>query len=198
MKLIPVDKTNYKEAIETQRSVFPHEDGTLNILASLDRSLFQKITGFSYPDDHVKYYLAEVDYKHIGITGLYYYGFAPESAWLAWYGVLEEYRGQGFGKELLAETQALASFKGFKYMRLYTDVAENRTAVKLYEKAGFVGEKYTAEKLAYDCWIYSKSLDGSIVPKWNNRKLDLEYQSELDQMNSAQIQEIIKAYDSVL
>ena len=56
MELIPVDYTNYKCAIEIQKKIFPHEDGTLNILASLGRDLFLKRTGLSYEDDHVKYF----------------------------------------------------------------------------------------------------------------------------------------------
>lgn len=198
MKLIPVNKANCQDAIKIQKSIFPHEDGTLNILASCDRELFQKLAGFSYPDDHVKYYLAEVDHKYVGITGTYYYNFDPESIWLAWYGIVEEYRHQGLGRELLEKTQELAISEGFKYMRLYTDAIGNQNAIKLYKKAGFIGEKYVAEELDYDCWIYSKSLLGSVVPLWNNRKLDLAYQSELDQMDSSRIAEILKSYKSTI
>lgn len=39
----------------------------------------------------------------------------------------------------------LAKQKGFKMMRLYTDAIDNANAIKLYEKLGFVGEKYSAE-----------------------------------------------------
>lgn len=42
MKFILVDFTNYKKAIEIQNKIFPKEDGTINILASLDRDLFKK------------------------------------------------------------------------------------------------------------------------------------------------------------
>lgn len=66
-----VDFKNALEAIDVQRNIFP-EDGLLNILASLDRDLFQKESGISYPDDHVKYYLAYLSGAPIGITGLYY------------------------------------------------------------------------------------------------------------------------------
>lgn len=57
MELVLVDKNNYKEAIGIQNIIFPNENGALNILASLDRSLFIKSTGLNYVDDHVKYYL---------------------------------------------------------------------------------------------------------------------------------------------
>lgn len=58
MKLDLVTSKNYKEAIKIQNIIFPCEDGTLNILASLDRDLFMKKTNLFYPDDDVKYYIA--------------------------------------------------------------------------------------------------------------------------------------------
>ncbi len=196
MELVLVDKSNYKEAIKIQNSIFPKENGALNILASLDRELFIKSTGLNYEDDHVKYYLAKIDDKFVGITGIYYYDL--DSAWLAWYGILKEYRKKGIGRELLRKTIALVTSMGFKYMRLYTDFVDNHDAIKLYEKEGFIGEKYTFEKLAYDCRIYSKSLIDSNINLWNNKNLNLSYQSELDHMNDDKIKEIIKMYDNML
>ena len=196
MELVLVDKSNYKEAIKIQNSIFPKENGALNILASLDRELFIKSTGLNYEDDHVKYYLAKIDDKFVGITGIYYYDL--DSAWLAWYGILKEYRKKGIGRELLRKTIALVTSMDFKYMRLYTDFVDNHDAIKLYEKEGFIGEKYTFEKLAYDCRIYSKSLIDSNINLWNNKNLNLSYQSELDHMNDDKIKEIIKMYDNML
>ena len=196
MELVLVDKSNYKEAIKIQNSIFPKENGALNILASLDRELFIKSTGLNYEDDHVKYYLAKIDDKFVGITGIYYYDL--DSAWLAWYGILKEYRKKGIGRELLRKTIALVTSMGFKYMRLYTDFVDNHDAIKLYEKEGFIGEKYTFEKLAYDCRIYSKCLIDSNINLWNNKNLNLSYQSELDHMNDDKIKEIIKMYDNML
>lgn len=46
-----VDFNNYKKAIKIQNEIFPNEDGTLNILASLDRELFMKKTGMFYEDE---------------------------------------------------------------------------------------------------------------------------------------------------
>jgi hypothetical protein len=65
-----VDFSNYKTAIKIQREIFPNEDGTINILASLDRDLFIKTTGVFYVDDDVKYYLAYNNEEIVGITGL--------------------------------------------------------------------------------------------------------------------------------
>ena len=54
MKLVLVDHANYKEAIKIQNQIFPDEDGTINILASLDRDTFIRKTGIDYIDDYVK------------------------------------------------------------------------------------------------------------------------------------------------
>lgn len=54
-------------------------------------------------------------------------------------GLLPAYRGQGLGKRLLSETIDLAFAKGLR--RIELDVfASNQTALRLYERAGFVTE----------------------------------------------------------
>ena len=193
MKFILVDFTNYKKAIEIQNTIFPKEDGTINILASLDRDLFKKKTGMDYEDDNVKYYIAYENNEAIGITGLYYYD--NVSAWLGWFGVLPDKRRKSYGKRILEKTMELARQKGFKTMRLYTDAIEKADAIKLYKKMGFVGEKYSAEELLYDCYIYSKSLCNEKVDLWNNKKLGLAYQSQLDHLSKKEIKEILNMYE---
>ena len=196
MELVLVDKSNYKEAIKIQNSIFPKENGALNILASLDRKLFIKFTGLNYADDHVKYYLAKKDNNYVGITGIYYYDF--DNAWLGWFGILSKFRNRGLGRELLRKTVDLASTMNFKYMRLYTDFVDNHNAINLYEEEGFIGEKYTLEELSYDCRIYSKALIDDHISFWNNKDLNLSYQSELDHMDADKIKEIIKMYDNMI
>ena len=95
-----VDFTNAEEAIKVQRNIFEEEDGMINIVASLDRDLFVKITGINYPDDKVKYYLAYNGDIPVGITGFYIEDSTCER-WLAWFGVVPEYRNLGYGKEIL-------------------------------------------------------------------------------------------------
>lgn len=192
MELKIVDFDNYNEAIRIQNEIFPHEDGTINILASLDRNLFMKITGIFYPDDKVKYYIAILKNEPIGITGLY--SINKKEVWLAWFGILPNYRNRGYGEELLKETINLAKKLGYEGLRLYTDKVGNSKAIKLYEKVGFIGEKYLAEKLSYDCWIYSKNLESKEIELWDNKNLNLSYQSELDQMDNEKINEIVQLY----
>lgn len=194
MRLDLVTFDNYKDAIRVQNMIFPHENGALNILASLDRSLFMNKTNLFYPDDGVKYYLAYVGEKIVGITGIYN---VDNEAWLAWFGILFDLRNRGYGKQLLEETMNLAKRNGYRVLRLYTDKVENAEAVKLYEKVGFIGEKYSFEKLPYDCWIYSKSLDDGKVEPWDNKNLDLLYQSDLDHMDDERINEILNMYEEL-
>ncbi len=193
MEFALVDYSNYKKAIEIQNTIFPKEDGTINILASLDVDLFVKKTGIEYKNDNIKYYIAYDNNEVIGITGIYYYD--NESAWLGWFGVLPDKRRNHYGKAILEKTMELAKQKGFKTMRLYTDAVDNANAIKLYEKLGFIGEKYSAEKLAYDCYIYSKSLCNEPVNLWNNKVLGLSYQSKLDHLSKEEVKEVLKLYE---
>lgn len=193
-----VDFSNYKTAIKIQREIFPNEDGTINILASLDRDLFIKTTRVFYVDDDVKYYLAYNNEEIVGITGLYCIkNVCKESVWLGWFGVLKKYRGLGFGKQILNNTIELAKNQGNKTIRLYTDIEENNNAVQLYKKLGFISEKYNVEILPYDCYIFSKSLTNSKTELWNNKILGLAYQTELDHMNESKIKEILNIYDNL-
>lgn len=188
-----VDFKNALEAIELQRKIFP-EDGLLNILASLDRDLFQKETGMYYPDDHVKYYLAYLSGQPIGITGLYYQPGDTEEMWVAWFGVLSEYRNQGYGSAILNWTMEEVVRQGRKTIRLYTDMIECKDAITLYEKLGFHGEKYSVEDLSYDCYIFSKSLINEEIPLWNNQFLGLAQQSSYEQMDDKFKEELFEKY----
>ena len=187
-----VDFSNALEAIDTQRSIFP-EDGLLNILCSLDRDLFIRETSLLYPDDHVKYYLAYLDGDPIGITGLYYYPEHTEEMWLAWFGVKKDYRGQGFASEILKWSIEQALKSNRKVMRLYTDTVENADAIKLYEKTGFIGVKYTAEKLDYDCHIFSKNLADEDLP-WIQRNLGLGQQSGFERIDDDFKENLLNKY----
>ncbi len=197
MRLIPADRTNYRLAVDIQNSIFPNENGTLNILASLDRDLFMEKTGLVYPDHHVRYWLAEVNGEYTGITGLYYYDDDPDTVWLGWFGILPEHRRHGYGRTLLEKTLEMARTEGFGHLRLYTDYGDNHNAVLLYEQEGFIGERYTAETLEYDCRIYSKCLGEGGTILWNDRFLDLAYQSKLDHMGAGRLWEIIRIYNDM-
>ncbi len=193
-----IDFNNVKKAIKIQNEIFPLEDGTINLLASLDRDLFIKTSGLFYPDDKVKYYLAYLKNEIVGITGLYSLDKHSDDAWIGWYGITPKFRNKGLGTKILKWTIEKAKKSGYKTIRLYTDSKGNAKAINLYKKLGFVGEKYNAEVLAYDCWIYSKSLIDDKLELWNNKPLDLKYQSQLDQMNKEEIENIKLKYEKII
>lgn len=195
MDIIPVDFRNYRDAIKIQNTIFPREDGTINILAALDKELFIKTSGINYGNDYARYYIGYENGKQIGITGIYHY--QEDEAWLAWFGILPHYRKLGYGKKLLEKTMELAKKQNYKTMRLYTDKIDNATAIILYEKLGFIGEKYTAEELPFDCRIYSKSLTDDKITLWNNRNLNLSTQMDMEFYDKSKIEEILKKYENI-
>ena len=188
-----VDFSTAEEAINTQRKIFS-EDGMINIIASLDRELFMNVTGLFYLDDKVKYYLAYKNKEVIGITGLYEYNDAPDEIWVAWYGVLPEYRRLGYGTKILLWTMKEAKRKQKTTIRLYTEMGVNKEAIELYRKLGFIEEKYLAEKLAYDCYIFSKSLTDKPTKPFDNKNLSLAEQTELENINDQSKENIYKHY----
>jgi len=75
----------------------------------------------------------------IGLIGIYS---EPEddenSCWLGWFCVDDDYRGYGYGKELLEYAQTEAIILGKKYLHLYTeDTKECHRAIELYKAEGF-------------------------------------------------------------
>lgn len=188
-----VDFDNAEEAIDVQRKIFP-EDGMINILASIDRELFMEITSIYYPDDKVKYYLAYKNKKAIGITGLYEYKDTPNENWIAWFGVLPEYRRLGYGSKILEWTMEKAKNSQKTIIRLYTEMGGNDKAIELYRKLGFVEEKYLAEKLTYNCYIFSKSLTEQPTKKFTNTNLGLAEQTGFEKVDQAIKNEIYNYY----
>lgn len=188
-----VDFTNALEAINIQRSIFL-DDGLMNILNSLDYSLFLSITGLPYPDDHVKYYLAYLNGIPMGITGLYYYPGYDDEMWLAWFGILPEYQGKGYGKKLLEWSMNKVKESNRKILRLYTDETNMQVATSLYTSMGFIHEKYNGEELDYNCYIYSKSLTDEPVSAWNDKFLGLATQSEFEREDDEFKERILNIY----
>ena len=77
-----VNYKNYDIAIRVQNEIFPGEDATLAILASIDRALFNKNSKLFKSISNIRYYLVKVDNNYIGITGLYSLKKYRQDAWL--------------------------------------------------------------------------------------------------------------------
>lgn|SRR5574344_1595493 len=129
----------------------------------------------------------------VGISGIYEYPeLGKNTAWLGWFGVVEEKRGYGYGKRILLQTLSIAKNQGFNCLRLYSSRDNNLcpNAIPFYEKLsvqfnGFV-EDYTLEQKEMQRVVVSFSLDGKEISKWNNRCLHL-VNDEIDEKNGYKV-----------
>ena len=165
-----VDENNIDIAIKVQNTIFPEESGAEDIRQSLNG-------GENNEHKFKIYFLAKVDGKVVGITGLYAYKVYPKDAWLGWFGVLEEERRKGYATEIVNFTMQKAKEMGYQSLHLYTDEEDNKDAVKFYEKLGMQVEEYSNEEDNHfeisRTLIFSKSLTEKPLEMWNNKNLFL-------------------------
>lgn len=136
----------------------------------------------------MRYYLVYKENVIIGITGLYMEDDCNDSIWIGWYGVLENYRLHGFGKQILLDTFEMAKewakeIGNVSYIRLYTSYKDNSVAQILYERYMDVVEEYNnPDDINFEntCLIYSKAInDNDKVSMWNNKFLNLKKGDEM-------------------
>lgn len=168
MNLEKVTKNNLSAALQIQAELFPGESARANYEESLDGT------------SPFEYYLVCENGIYAGITGLYSYPEDPESAWLGWFGIREEFRRRGLGSETLKKFEELAAARGFRFARLYTDAENNDAAIAFYKANGYVGEPYRNPQdpacLENKTLIFSKTLtSGPLIP-WNSRSIHLTEQ----------------------
>lgn len=173
-----IDKNNLILATRVQLEIFPKEIGYYSYKLSIEDN-----------HEHFKYYLVYKEDVIIGVTGIYTYcNYDDESIWLGWYGVLEEYRLHGFGKQILMDTFEMAKEEAkknpkIKYFRLYTSSRDNAIAQILYRKFMTICEDYNnPNDINYDnsCLIYTKSIDDNVrdIELWNSRCINLKEEDE--------------------
>lgn len=178
MKFERIDIDNLELACKIQNEIFPEEDGRQNFVEQINKDPYRK---------EQDYYIVYVNDTPVGVTGIYSYHEYPESAWLGWFGILEKYRHNGYGKMALDKTIELAKEKQYTRFRLYTDEFAT-DAHKLYESRGLIKEEYDNpdDKDNYidaRIFIYSKSLNAEPLEKWNNKILGLKEQSDKEHNN---------------
>ncbi len=98
--------------------------------------------------------LDEKTNKLIGTTGIYFsQKDSKDSAWLSWLCVDAEFRGKGYGTELLNFAINLSKKKRKRFIKLYTSHKTNiNRAMKMYKKRGFKIvkiEKNSEERVIY-------------------------------------------------
>ena len=177
MKFERITYDNLELACQMQNEIFPLEDARENFIEQIKKDPYRK---------EMDYRIVYVNDEPVGITGIYAYHEYPDDAWLGWFGVLEKYRGKGYGTQILNKTIDRAQQEGYKNFRLYTD-EDAKDAHRLYEKAGLIKEIYDREddRSGYfdvEIYIYSKSLTNTKVELWNNRLLGLKEQGEKEML----------------
>ena len=166
MVLKEITRDNLDEASRIQLEIFGPKNGC---------AYLQYLLSFTTPTR--TYYLVYHKNEVVGITGLYEDEFSAEEGvvWLGWFGVLPKFRHLGYGSHILMMTIDLARSKGYKMLRCYVHVKENKLGINLLERLMTFSEHYTAERKVKSVDVYTKILDKSDGKKLNNRYLNLEW-----------------------
>ena len=172
MKFEKICNDNLELACKIQNEIFPDENGRQNFIEQINKDPYRK---------EIDYYIVFRNDIPIGVTGIYSYHEYPSDTWLGWFGILDKYRNKGYGGQALDKTIKLAKEKGYKNFRLYTDEFA-KSAHKLYESRNMLKEIYDNlddkdNFIDAKIYIYSLSLDGKTIEKWNNKLLGLKEQS---------------------
>lgn len=168
MELIPITKENVATACRIQHQLFPGKD------INADRDF---VNGFLQPERGKEYWLLRVGDDLVGVSGLYNIRAEPETAWLAWFGILPGFRRRGYATEALARFEDIARQRGYIYARLFTERTDE-AAIRCYLKNGFFREEYNCTTDAgarqVPMYVMSKSLyPDRECPKWSDRDLGL-------------------------
>lgn len=163
-----INKNNIKMASRLQYEIFPNSSAY-----SVYKS---KITG-KIKDLYIGY-IAYMEDTPVGVTGIYEIPEYSDTVWLSWFGIKEEYRKLGYGKQILDYTIKKAKELDKKYLRLYTFEIWNKVAQTFYKRNMDIGEYYYNEKEHKDIFegkpkIFSISLCDERVRLWNNKFINI-------------------------
>lgn len=177
IRFVRISNDNLELACNIQNNIFPEEDARQNFIEQINHDPYRK---------EMDYYIVYFENEPIGVTGIYSYHEYPNTAWLGWFGILDNYRKNGYGGIVLDKTIELARKKGYKEFRLYTDEYAT-SAHKLYESRNLIKEQYDNpgdkdEFFIADVYIYSISLTDKPIDLWNNKILGLKEQGEKENL----------------
>lgn len=169
-----VTKENLKNAFLIQKAIwkdFP------------DASHF--VTAITTKDNFFKYFIVMDEGNEIGITGIYPELDGKDTIWLGWFGVKEEYRSRGYGRQILLDTIEMCKKSPYKYFRLYTSEKYDNLAQPLYKKIMQTVEPYNNpndENYENSTLIYSYSLKNHKIELWENKYIGIkEYEEQSKQ-----------------
>lgn len=167
-----VTKENLEIAVKVQNEIFPLEDGRDNYIEGIENNPYRK---------EMINFIAYREEEPVGVVGLYSYNEYPSDAWLSWFGILKNFRNNGYGSAMFNFFEELARKKGYTAVRVYTS-DEFDIAIKLYQNKGMISERYSNElecsEINEETIIFSKSLINKKVTLWNNKFLELTAQIE--------------------
>ena len=168
MTLDRITESNLSYALAIQEELFPGESAKTNYEDSL-------VDSSSY-----EYYLIYEDGICAGIIGLYSYPEDPDSAWLGWFGIREDFRRKHLGSRALTWFEEMAVAKGYRFARLYTDATDNDAAIAFYKANGYTCESYLNLQdpacIQYPSLIFSKPLASDTLVPWSSRSIHLTEQ----------------------
>ena len=137
----------------------------ITLQASLDKKTHIKVYKKCFIDT-MDYWVAKdrITLKIIGLIGIYTEpSDDKKDCWLGWFGLEEEYRSFGYGKELLKFAMQKAQKMGKEYLHLYTyESDEYKAAINLYRQFDF---KEYSPKIKKPKDIYMKKY----IEKNNNK-----------------------------
>lgn len=170
MKLLPLEP---EQLLETQRIaalLFPWESEHQEALAAVVYSGARDDFMARHALSSIRCWTSKAGSEVAGFATVYGYVNHPDELWLAWFGLLPEFRGRGAGAELLDAVIALAQREGRETLRLWTtDEPEYATALRLYARRGFVSEPCVP--LPGETWrtdVWSLALHGGAVRPWSS------------------------------
>lgn len=154
---------------ELFHTIFPNEVLYCGFDGGID--CFEK----SLHEENFCYYITYLDDIPIAISGKYYEPEDLDSLWLGWFGVLKEYRKQGYGTKIFEMFEDDCRNEHKKFCRLYTGAENNDHAINFYKSKGYFIEPYNGEypkDMNETVVIASKSISGDKLVLWNNRPMD--------------------------
>jgi GNAT superfamily N-acetyltransferase len=144
LEIVRISFLNFRKAFGFAKNIFPDDVFRLFIsyfFSQMPKGILPWISkafstvGFG----HLDYYAAieKSGGKIVGITGLYAIK-GKQEAWVGWFGIDPDVRGQGYGSALLDWTIETAKDEGFDTLRLWTKTNKTyRRANEMYASKGF-------------------------------------------------------------
>ena len=165
---------NIEVAHQIEHKIFPLYDAYNNYLDSFKEG------------SKNEYWILKVGNEMIGVSGIYSYKAFPEDAWLAFFGLLEEWRNKHLGGQALTLFELVAKQRGFINVRLFTDRYDNDESKNFYLRHGYQEEYYELDSdpdsKIYSLSIFSKCLKaGEELIPWDNRDIHFTKQVKKQQ-----------------